>query len=79
MLLLYGNKTSQVVKDVLADIGRLKAVRLDLCACVGAVNAAAPSSASSQSSRMLSGGITMQCGASVCTGGERHASTNQSS
>ena len=30
MLLLYGNKTSQVVKDVLADIGKLKAVRL-LC------------------------------------------------
>ena len=28
VLLLYGNKTSQVVKDVLADIGKLKAVRL---------------------------------------------------
>jgi hypothetical protein len=27
VLLLYGNKTSQVVKDVLADIGKLKAVR----------------------------------------------------
>ena len=29
VLLLYGNKTSQVIKDVLADIGKLKAaVRL---------------------------------------------------
>ena len=29
-LLLYGNKTSQVVKDVLGDLAKLKAVRSKL-------------------------------------------------